>query len=155
MAFDFAYGTKPDEILQRLYDLSPKNGLWTPSLTGSGGQSGQTYATQVGRYVKKDGEVFVHGRITLTALGTLTTSVRLSGLPFACDNVTGGQAVLQCWFLNLTNAKVGIWGLVSPNTTFADLYTAGGAVTSLVALVQADLANTTDLVFSGTYRTAS
>lgn len=60
-----------------------EEGTFTPTVTGSGGGSGQTYASQFGAYTKIGRQVTVHIVISLTAKGTITTNLRIAGLPFA------------------------------------------------------------------------
>src|SRR6478736_6315612 len=60
-----------------------EEGSWTPTITGSGGASGQAYTNQVGRYIKVGKLVTCWGRVTLSTLGTVTTDALIGGLPFA------------------------------------------------------------------------
>lgn len=130
-----------------------EEGPWTPVLLGAGGQSGQTYVAQEGHYIKIGTMVWVQGRIDLSALGTLTTSVRIGGFPFAFGSLgpnAQNMIPIQLW-LNLTVAKVQMSMLGAFGQTFADLWSASAAATSLVSTVQADLANNTILIFTGCY----
>jgi hypothetical protein len=132
-----------------------EEGSWTPSIGGSGGQSGQTYAAngQVGRYIKVGKKVFVQGYILLTALGTVTTNAQIQGLPFTSENTTNLVSGLVIHYWNaLANAKVMVTATIPANTTAATLFAAGAAATGLTVMVQGDLSNTTELYFSGTYR---
>lgn len=65
-----------------------EEGDWTPTIGGSGGQSSQTYAVQVGKYVKVGKLVTCWARIQLSAVGTITGNAQLKGLPFAADATT-------------------------------------------------------------------
>ena len=119
---------------------------WTPVIGGSGGTSGQVYTTQVGRYQQRGRHVSAQFRVQLSTLGTVTTNAQIQGLPFTSQNTTNlPSAVLIGFWQNLTTALVYLSGEMAPNTTAVTLRGAGGAATSLSALAQADLANTTYL----------
>lgn len=69
-----------------------EEGTWTPVLGGTGGTSGQSYASQHGEYVKIGKLVVANGTITFTDKGTLTGDLQIQGLPFtsgASDDGTG------------------------------------------------------------------
>ena len=59
-----------------------EEGTWTPVLGGVSGTSGQTYSLQAGRYTKVGRQVICSFEATLTAVGTVTGSAIISGLPF-------------------------------------------------------------------------
>ncbi len=64
-----------------------EEGTWTPVIGGSGGQSGQTYGLQDGRYVKYGKWVNIIALVLFSgavgAKGTITGVVEIQGLPFA------------------------------------------------------------------------
>lgn len=131
-------------------------GSWTPAIGGVGGASGQAYSVQAGRYVKIGQMVFVQGRITLSTLGTITTQAQITGLPFTIENVSNIFAGLNVHFwAAMTGNLIDLSGIGSPNTTVVPLYRLTAAATGKSALVQADMSNTTDLIFSMAYRAAS
>lgn len=133
-----------------------EEGDWTPAIGGSGGQSGQVYATQVGKYTKIGKLVVCQFRVQLSTLGTITTNVQIQGLPFASENTVNQSASLHIgYWLNLTTALVQLSGELAPNSTAITLRAAGGAATSLSALAQADLAATTYLDGFIAYRAAA
>lgn len=121
-------------------------GSWTPVIGGSGGTSGQVYGIQVGRYVKHGTLVVCQFRVQLSTLGTITGNVQIQGLPFTSENTTNLSGSLHIgYWLNTTTALVQLGGELAPNSTAVTLRGAGSATTSLSALVQADLSNTTYL----------
>ena len=69
-----------------------EEGTWTPALTGSGGTSGVAYTTQVGGYTKVGRLVTANFHILLSDEGTITSTARISGLPFAGNNGPQYQA---------------------------------------------------------------
>lgn len=127
-------------------------GTWTPAITGTGGGSGQTYSAQTGRYIRVGDVVHVWGRIVLTAKGTITGGVRISGFPVA--EAPGISTIPVGYFLNMTSTMSDVVGIMSGSTTM-DLYAAiGAAVTSVSALASGDLSNTTEIRFAGSYPAA-
>lgn len=128
-------------------------GTWTPVLGGSGGTSGQSYAVQVGRYVKVGRLVTAYFYIQLSTLGTVTTSAQIQGLPFTTENVTNQRvaATIGYW-TNFTNQFTQVGGYGAVNNTVIDLFgNPTGSPTGMVSLTQADLANTTIIAGSITY----
>lgn len=124
-----------------------EEGTWTPTIGGSGGQSGQTYTAQVGRYEKIGKKVWCSFYIKLSALGTITTNVQIQGLPFTVENTTNQFAPVQIgYWANMTSSFVLIAGYADPNTTAGTLYGATAAATGLTALAQANLSATTELI---------
>lgn len=130
-------------------------GSWTPVIGGSGGTSGQTYATQLGRYTKIYRTVFAWFEVTLTNKGTITTNVQIQGLPFTSENTSNlyGSCQITAWIT--ASSFVYLTGRVDANTTAVTLQGATAAATSLSALATADISNSS--LFRGVviYRTAS
>lgn len=122
-----------------------EEGTWTPSIGGAGGQSGQAYGIQVGRYVKIGRLVTAQFRVQLSTLGSITGNVQIQGLPFTSENTTNqsSSCAMGRWF-NFVTALVSLSAQLAPNTTAMTLYAAaGGAVAGQSGLAQADLDNTT------------
>lgn len=143
------------DLVDNLNALSALS-TWTPTIGGSGGQSGQAYAVQVGRYAKVHRLVFASFHIQLSTRGTITGSVQVKGLPFAAENVTNqnGFALIP-YFTNFTTSLVDLDGLVTPTSTAITLYALTGAAVGKSALAQADLANTSIVNGFAIYTTAS
>jgi hypothetical protein len=130
-----------------------EEGDWTPAIGGSGGQSGQAYTSQAGFYVKVGRLVHAQFSVVLSTLGTITSVVQISGLPFTSDATAGANASLSVGsFSNLTTSVVWLSGVMLPNTTVVQLRALTAAGTSAATLAQADLSNTTTIVGSITYR---
>ena len=70
-----------------------EEGTWTPTVGGSGGQSGQIYATQAGFYVKIGKMVFAQAYVQLSTEGTITGFAEIQGFPFTSEN-TANQFTL-------------------------------------------------------------
>jgi hypothetical protein len=65
-----------------------EEGTWTPVIGGDSGTSGQTYSVQDGYYTKIGNTVTCNGRATLSAKGTLTGGIIITGLPFSSNGTT-------------------------------------------------------------------
>jgi hypothetical protein len=132
-----------------------EEGSWTPGIGGNGGESGQTYSTQAGRYVKVGRLCVAWFRVILSNKGTITSFVEVTGLPFASSsdaNIYGGGAVF--WWASLATAVVHMGVAVNVNSTRAALYATTAASANTGTLSQADLTNTSDFICAVTYRTA-
>lgn len=127
--------------------LSYLTGTYTPVLTGAGGQSGQVYTTQDGRYTKIGRLVYAKFDIVLSTLGTITGQVQIS-VPFTASNGTNSVPVLLALWQNMTTAVLQLAGLLGSNTSVVSLYkvTAATANSTGSTLVQGDLSNTTRLI---------
>lgn len=130
-----------------------KEGTWTPTIGGSGGQSGQAYTTQVGTYVKIGKRVTCDFNIVLSTLGTVTTNAQIQGLPFTSQNTTDAIWTMSVGtWANFTTAITFLSGVLAANATVITLrHIAGAAAVSTSPVLQADLANTTQIVGSISY----
>lgn len=127
---------------------------FSPTLTAASG-SGAAYTTQVGRYIKRDKEVFIAGQLILSSKGTLSGGLSISGLPFPVESVAGSfTGTLQiAYFSSLTTSLVSLGGIFINGASRVDLYGATGAATALAQITAADFSATTNIVFSGRYIT--
>lgn len=132
-----------------------EEGTFTPVIGGSGGTSGQTYAAQVGRYVKIGRRVCFQIYVGLSAKGTITTAVQIQGLPFASENTANQYAVCAVWFNSLNTNWVHVVAYVNPNATTMDVVGTQAAAASMTSLVTADITNSTALMVAGTYMAAA
>ena len=129
---------------------------WTPVIGGSGGTSGQTYAYQVGWYVKVGKLVTVGGYVELSAKGTITTNVQIQGLPFTIENVSNARAVGSLEWISLGTTWVSIVAELIPNTTVATLRgTTVAAASNSAPLSTADIQNGTAFAFTFAYRASA
>lgn len=127
---------------------------WTPIIGGTGGQSGQVYASQSGQSVKVGPLVFVSWRVQLSTLGTITGTAQIKGLLYPSRATANFRARYALSWVNTTTAFVYVLGAQNENTAAIDLLGATAATASLsTALVQANLANTTVIAGSGMYLT--
>ena len=128
-------------------------GSWTPTLGGSGGQSGQAYTTQTGLYIKIGQGIWAWYFIALSTLGTVTTSVEIQSLPFPVNASIAGAAGAVQWS-SFTNTFVNVQHLAIPGTSVARIRGAAAAsVDNATSVVQGDLSNTSTLAGCLNYRT--
>jgi len=131
-----------------------EEGTWTPTITGSGGASGQVYSLQSGRYVKIGRHVTLWGRVTLSTLGTITTSVQVDGFPFTAHSVVNSGGAIG-YFAAMTATFGSMSMLVQTSTTKATLYGLKVPATGMTALVQGDLSATSDIIFTVSYEASA
>lgn len=130
-----------------------EEGSWTPVLGGSGGTSGQSYTTQVGRYVKVGKLVFVQGYALLSTKGTITTNAQVQGLPFPVENTTSENTAASIRLEASATALVSVSASAAPNTSVINIVGKTGAATSSSPLVSGDIGNTTEVTIAMVYRT--
>ena len=134
--------------------LNPVLGSWTPILTADGGASGQTYSSQVGSYYKVGKLVVATFGMVLTAKGTLTGNLQLSGYPFAGDGNAGYMPLI---WENLGVALAALYAEVGSSTLGYLRPLAAGGSTSFInqAMAAAGVTNTTILRGSLIYTASS
>lgn len=149
----FAATQVPSSDVNTLDDY--EEGTFTPTLVGSGGQSGQVYTTQVGSYIKIGKLVFVHGRLVVSTIGTVTNIPGIGGLPFTSENTTNQKAVMQIgqWD-NFGSINSDLHAIIEPNTTSASLYQRTSS-TATVALTSGNLSANLAITFSAVYRASA
>jgi len=127
-------------------------GTWTTTLVSSGGGT-PTYTNATGFYLRKGSEVTISGILTLATLGTLASgNLTITGLPFTSKNVAGCYASVNVpYWLNFTSSLIHIGGYIAPNTATIVLTKTTAAATGTTTLTQADLAGTSEFIFTATY----
>lgn len=130
-----------------------EEGTWTPTVGGSGGQSGQAYTHQVGLYQKIGRTVIVHFSVLLSTLGTITGDVQLKGLPFVSASTTDGVASGDVDWSGATTTFVSIRArMLYTGVSVVTLHGENAGNASPTPLAQGDLANTTRLMGTLVYR---
>jgi hypothetical protein len=141
-------GTTTSELLNDY-----EEGTWTPTFAGTGGNSGQVYATQDGTYTKVGRLVTFSAVLELSTLGTITGFVRIDGLPFA----PAGTPVLRpattvAYNTTITTIPASV---VYGSNSFMYLYKISQTnPTAATQLSQGDLTATTVWSVNGFYYTA-
>jgi hypothetical protein len=117
--------------------------------TLNGTSEGQAYSAQGGFYTKVGRKVQVQFRVSISDLGTMTTSNQASimGLPFASANVTnqmGVMSIIDAGSFALPTAGDGIFGHILKNTSHINLKlftetTGNSSMTVAIMSVGADI----------------
>jgi len=139
-----------------LYDY--EMGTWTPSIADSSHDGTKaSYSVQSGRYEKIGKTVFYQGSITVTSLGTMTTSdnCTLEGLPFTNLSGTPGQCGFYIGYavgLAITSGTT-VTGYQSDASTYINLVNWDGT-SGTSALLVSEYSASGRLFFSGKYEVA-
>ena len=133
-----------------------EEGVWTPVIGGAGGTSGQTYVTQAGLYVKIGQLVVLYGSIELSAKGTITGNVVISGLPFTSLTLANLFSVGGVSFRDLATSWGSIFAATQSNSAVALVRgIQSPAITNDTALTTTDIANNSKFSFTLAYRAAA
>jgi hypothetical protein len=125
-----------------------EEGTWTPVIGGAGGTTGQTYGTQTGTYLKVGKLVICQFQATLTAKGTITGALIISGLPFTVGGSLAFGFTALMWDSTVSSFAT-VLALPNPTTTHAILRgTTSVSTSSNGTPVTTDIGNTT--TFAGT-----
>jgi len=104
-----------------------EEGTWTPLVQDHNLDArSQTYGNRYGRYQKVGNIVHISGKITMTSLGSLTTTsgTRIAGLPFTSSSTTNNeQGIVATYSEGLAmTANGSVTGKIYTNTTYAYMY---------------------------------
>lgn len=128
-----------------------ETGAWTPVLS-DGTNADATYTIQVGHYTKIGNKVHVQGRIATSAIGTISGSVRITGLPFSSHNVTNGDATVNAGLATglAITAAGNVSGYIPPNATVM-LLTIWDVTTGITLLDATEWTADGEVAFSAEY----
>ncbi len=128
-------------------------GTFTPGLTFGGGNTGMTFASRSGRYIRIGNLIYASADIRLSAKGSSTGLTKATGLPFTAVNDAAVGNATALWYQLATN-WVFVGGAVEANTTnfFVVGLTAAGA--SYTSLLHSDFANNSIFSFTCVYERA-
>jgi hypothetical protein len=125
---------------------------FTAGFAFGGGTTGITYAGRAASYTKIGGQVHVQGQVSLSAKGSSTGGLTLTGLPFAATGTASNQSTPAVKFSDLTGISGAIGGYLNPSgTTVAFEYLGTGTAGSVD---DTKCTNSTALAFSMTYTAA-
>jgi hypothetical protein len=99
-----------------------EEGTWTATL--SDGTNNATMSASTCRYVRIGRHITVSGYVAISSRGSISGSLRLTGLPFTCANANAayaGGAVTYASGLNITAGQA-VTVLPEINTTYMALY---------------------------------
>jgi hypothetical protein len=131
-----------------------EEGSWTPSYSADGGGSSGTPSIASGTYVKIGRMVYIAGSLAATR-GTLSGTIRVSGLPFTSGSTPGGNAICiiarRRWDTTFTCG-----GQVDISSTHFSLVENASNSSSTVTVNQADMSTSlnSEVQFTGCYEAA-
>ena len=132
-----------------------EEGTFSPVLGGSGGQSGQSYSTQLGVYTKIGRIVHCSGYINLGTKGTITATLQLSGLPFTAGTGAGFNSAASLITINAWTIAAGTYVQFGINNASATAnfrsYLGTGASANGANMATANVNNGTHVSFNITY----
>lgn len=130
-------------------EISTLGGLFTtgtfvPGLAFGGSNTGITYSSQDGRYVKVRGFLFVSVYIVLTSKGSSTGAARITNLPFTPGGVFAGDCLVDNMAItssvkSLTAAGVGVLDLRLFNGSSGDNVTVNDTHFTNTTLIHASI----------------
>jgi hypothetical protein len=100
-------------------------GSWTPAITFGGGATGLTYTSQAGTYTRIGNVVTVTFDIRLSAKGTSTGNVNITGLPFTVGSLNGAGSLGQ--YRNMATITGAISVVPNAATAIATMEQGGAA----------------------------
>lgn len=137
------------------------NGVWTPTLVGSGTAGTFTYdvANTGGVWTRIGNRVLLSGRVRITAIGVAPTgNLAIGGLPIVSgtsgQNVAGGVALLAYAGITFTAGRTQLAGLVGDALSIINLFESGSnlAVTAVQGSGLVLVGGVADLRFEGQYQ---
>lgn len=131
-----------------------EEGVWTPTLVGSGGGSATYAGDRVGFYTKIGNIVYITGRFSAVNRSSLSGSITISGLPFVSANVTGKFACVTTGLWTTSTSYVNMGGYVNINTssiTWSANTVAGSGFGNDVTATDLNATNTNSWTFSVVY----
>lgn len=128
-------------------------GTWTPTIGGSTSQSGQTYANQIGVYLKIGPLVCLQADLSLSAVGTITGTVQIKGLPFAAKTTAARAGMMIPYFTGMTTSVIWMGGFIASGSSAISMTYRASAGAAISSLVQTDLGASLETLFSCIYMT--
>jgi hypothetical protein len=143
-------GTTGAEILDDY-----EEGTWTPTFTGGTTAGDTTYTNQVGTYTKVGRLVTIQAYISVNLKGTISGTIRLTGLPFTSLATSASNSSLIVGYARSLSITAGesLSGTVQSNNTYATLQI-WNATTGNTNFRETDMANGTIMMISATYMSA-
>jgi hypothetical protein len=144
--FSATTGTGTSELLNDY-----EEGTWTPVIGGDGGESGQTYVSTYGFYVKVGRQVTLTWQVKVSVKGTISgTYVQIKGFPFT-SRADGSSSGAIGFFASLATPYSTVSLYIDPSVTYAYVTGTTVAATTIAYLAPANIANNTTFTGSLTY----
>lgn len=121
-----------------------ETGTWTPSVTFGGAAVGLTYTTRTAQYTKVGKLAIAMFDIVLSAKGSSTGQLQISGLPFTADAASSGQFhAVRPVALNVTVYAVYMAPGVG-TTVLTPFKVTAAAASPFATMAETDVTNTTE-----------
>ena len=130
---------------------NPVSGTWIPTIEFGGASVGITYTEHSGNYTKIGDTVTITGYITMANKGSSSGVATIEGFPFTLKSGNSSNAVLSMCLGTITFANQYI-SLLQDGTTSCRLREVTQAAGVITDLTEGNFADTSVLVFSGTYK---
>lgn len=138
--------------------VTQTSGTFTPTIAFGGLSVGLTYGLQYGRYVKTGLSVDIMIQVGLTAKGSSTGVVSIGGLPFLASNESPAKWI-SVYVYNATYTSTTfttLAGQIGANSmTLANIWQMPDTDTIRVAMTNSNFSDTTTIIVSGTYWSAT
>ena len=133
-----------------------EEGSFTPEIRFGGGNTGQSYASQMGRYTKIGNRVVFHLYVKFSNKGTASGNAHIYGLPFTAANISVGYAHCSAWMNQGNFGETVPTGYIPPSQTYYNIERQrcdnGLGVSSCD---NTNFNNTTDMMVGGSYITTA
>lgn len=126
-----------------------EEGTFTPAITFGGAATDVTYSARTGAYTKIGNRVDFKLYVFLSAKGSSTGDVKITGLPFPTSATADTFATASIYVDNLTGVSGAVMALISTSATAVDLRYSGTGTKSNLA--DTNCTDTSVFVISGTY----
>jgi hypothetical protein len=130
-----------------------EEGVWTPRIFGSTTAGVQTYAAQIGAFVRVGRIVMLNAKIVLTTKdAAMAGDVTIDGLPFT-SNASLGDAVVTAGYIQFITFAAGytqLCGLIPNNTSQIRLRQTGSNIVAQVVDATA-ISGTMQITLSAIY----
>lgn len=128
---------------------------WTPTIKGASVAGTPTYTVQSATYSKTGNTVSFVVRVSISAVGGMSGSISIEGLPVACATLAGVSNIfpVDAQGITIGSSNTYFYAQLASNTTSLLVYQGGTTTPSQIAATQ--LAASTTIQISGTYQAAS
>lgn len=124
-----------------------EEGTWTPTLSGTGGATGQSYGVQNGLYTKIGNVVTVSFDVRLSTLGTISGQAVIGGLPFSANGENCGIPIGT--FENLGQSIVYLGARLQGGQSYITVFTTTAAASTIGTPNGSTLYTATSKLFGG------
>jgi hypothetical protein len=124
-----------------------EEGTWTPAFAFGGNSVGTTYASRFGKYTKIGNVVVISGYIGLSAKGSSTGGVTITGIPFSPESF-GAISFGQLYSYTYTSGNQ-VYGYTGSSVITLQFTTPAGALSNVDST---NFTNTTTTIFSAVFR---